>query len=248
MARTEHFIHSVLELQEARFDFALDCLHHANNIRSGNIAFSPYSLYEGLTMIYFASSDGDTDTRLKYVLKLPDDILKSFWVTYNIAERMKENREDSNGFYNQNICWINKAKQIKDITSNFFNSNKFTELDFNVQTNLMHRINEILQNELQNYVPKPIKFNNFNESMEFILSSVLCFRNDTFQQQHEFLTNMPESYFQRQPRTVVSCELNMVLTELPFINKTQSFITLFSAVQDSETWLINENIDELIKD
>ncbi|XP_029170373.1 uncharacterized protein LOC114940058 [Nylanderia fulva] len=117
MARTEHFIHRVLELQEARFDFALDCLHHANNIRSGNIAFSPYSLYEGLTMIYFASSDGDTDTRLKYVLKLPDDILKSFWVTYNIAERMKENREDSNGFYNQNICWINKAKQIKDITS-----------------------------------------------------------------------------------------------------------------------------------
>lgn len=61
-----------------------------------NVIFSPYSIYEGLLMIYLASSD-ETEYYLKRKLSLPDDILQED-ITDWILQSKKEKRKEVNYF------------------------------------------------------------------------------------------------------------------------------------------------------
>ncbi|KMQ84600.1 serpin isoform a, partial [Lasius niger] len=77
------------KLSESRFQFALKCLQiFVLRKPTENVVFCPYSIYEGLLMVYFVSRD-DTERHLKRILQLPN-ITKELLATYYKMERKKE--------------------------------------------------------------------------------------------------------------------------------------------------------------
>lgn len=63
-------------LIDGRFQFSLNVLKIVANISEGeNFFFSPISLYEALTLVYFGSR-GNTEKLLKQALVIPEDLSK----------------------------------------------------------------------------------------------------------------------------------------------------------------------------
>ncbi|XP_029170358.1 serine protease inhibitor 88Ea-like [Nylanderia fulva] len=227
----------------SRNRFAVECLEKLMQMMPlQDFVFSPYSIYEGLMMVYFASN-GDTEKRLKTILHLPDNFAKANWLSYYSKEIRKNNREKFNKYYDQKICWIHKNKNLKDVTSTLFNPQKCLKLDPST-SNFKQEINTVLKNEMQDCLLSCINFKNITENMEFILSSVLCFKGQIQQANNLFEL---ENNSLRAPKISLSSKLKVFVTELPFGVK-QSLYMLFPAEQlNSHTWKTNENLIEVIK-
>ncbi|CAL1678526.1 unnamed protein product [Lasius platythorax] len=249
MAAPRSYWSEARKLTEARIQFALKCMRTVIQKKgSENVVFSPYNIYEGLLMVYFASS-GDTEIHLRRILQLPDDISKQDWILHHQWHRNKTNRGEAKEYYGENICWIKNTKRLKDIVQDVFNPTKCCFLDCSDIPKLIKLTSKELKQETLRYIHNPVELNQFNENMDFILSSVLSCEDKRFEPVCKNL--LPGIHLLRKPITVLSPKLGTFMTELPYINQTHSMFLLFPAVQsdkDRYKWEIdNRSISGLIE-
>lgn len=103
-------------LTEARFHFSLKCLKTVMCLKKKeNIVFSPYSIYEGLLLIYLASRD-DIALHLRNKLELPDYIhQKSIPLDWILHSKIKKSKEVNNFIA---FDWITALRYVNDIAKN----------------------------------------------------------------------------------------------------------------------------------
>ncbi|XP_029157847.1 serine protease inhibitor 88Ea-like [Nylanderia fulva] len=108
-------------LTKARFLFAIQSLHAMMILKMKNVAFSPYSIYEGLLLVYLASSN-DTEKQLRCKLHLPDnDNVQNMITNWILHTTERRNTEEELPNYNKiNSCWIANNKVVNNIAQNLF--------------------------------------------------------------------------------------------------------------------------------
>ncbi|KMQ84219.1 antithrombin-iii-like isoform 2 protein, partial [Lasius niger] len=150
------------------------------------------------------------------------------------------NKEKSNGYYDENSLWFRADYRQPNRVDLI---DKFTPLKSD-PTIIKHSVNEVLK-KTEDYIPQPVKLNKVKKYLEFILSSVLCFKGDIFLP--NLLIHVPN--WIAKPRTVLYPKLGMFVTELLYMNKTQSLYLLFPAVRSivTNTWKVDEHISGLVE-
>ncbi|XP_029157855.1 uncharacterized protein LOC114930272 isoform X2 [Nylanderia fulva] len=228
-------------------DFTFQCLQKIIHIMPRkDIVFSSNSLYEGLMMVYRASSN-ETKEQLKSILQLPIHLGTKFWALDKIMEerekiREKKRKEETVNVHAMDVCCREHCCWIKD-TKCYKKNNHLTPencrlFDHSNIPNVMNDINEVLKNEMQGYIPQPVVFNSFNNNMEFILSYGLRLKS------HQTPVAYPSS-----STTNISRKFGMFVTKIVFTNEMLLF-ALFPAAQElarSNIWKIDEDISGLVK-
>ncbi|XP_029157869.1 uncharacterized protein LOC114930283 [Nylanderia fulva] len=222
------------------FEFNLKCLQKMICIMpQKEFVFSSDGLYEGLMMVYRASSN-ETKEQLKSVLQLPIHLGTKFWALDRIVENreMEEQTEEDvvdlhamDVYCKNHSCWIQdskcykKKKHITPEKCRLFNRSEIP--------NIMNHINEELKNEMQINIPQPVVFRTFTNNMDFILSNDLRLN------------------IQRSPvkKHDISRKFGMFVTRIALTSRTWLF-ALFPVTQEltrPNIWKINEDISGLVK-
>ncbi|XP_029157865.1 serpin B5-like [Nylanderia fulva] len=235
-------------LSETHFEFAIKCLKNVMHIKkSENFVFSPYSIYEGLLLTYFASRE-DTELWLKRIL-LYENFPPKLYLLHDVAMKMDKKLPNC---YEKNSCWITNSIGCinKKMELLFTDELKLVPFDEN-SINLKNWINKLLSIKTQKYIHKPVKLDIIGKNLEIILTTVLGFTGMAYQKNVAAnKSNTHKKHLVKEPKTVLSHNLGMLVTELPYVNKTLSLFLLFPATPDltTEKWRINEDITGLIKD
>ncbi|XP_029157868.1 uncharacterized protein LOC114930282 [Nylanderia fulva] len=232
-------------LTEARFKFALKCLKTVMCLKK-NVVFSPYSIYDGLLLIYLASHD-DIALQLRPKLELPDYIhQQNISLGWILDSKTKKRREYENikvpNYYDENSYWMTYTDSKSNMTQYLFKKNlRIVNSDQTFIHTIMKRINQLLKRTTQGCIRNSVKLNNITEKMDIIQATVLCLKGNTIQQ--NIFTDESEI-----PRTVLSPKLSTLVTEIPLPEIKQSLIVLFpvQSTQHIKIWKINKNVTELI--
>ncbi|XP_029157833.1 uncharacterized protein LOC114930262 isoform X1 [Nylanderia fulva] len=223
-------------VQIGRFEFNFKCLQKMICIMpQKEFVFSSDSLYDGLMMVYRASSD-ETKEQLKSILQLPIHLGAEFWALDRIVENRKvkgqtQEHVDKNVYCKNHSCWIQDIKCYKK--NKYITPEKCRLFNRSEIHNIMNHINEEL-NEMQIYIPQPVVFRTFTDNMDFILSNELRFN----------IRPMCEKV-----TTYISRKFGMFVTKI-FLSYRTSLFTLFPAVQElskPNIWKIDEDISGLVE-
>ncbi|XP_029157862.1 serine protease inhibitor 88Ea-like [Nylanderia fulva] len=237
------------KLNEALSKFTFKCLETIMRLKNNkNIVFSPYSIYKGLLLIYLASSN-EIQAHIRQKLELPDiNIEKGIRIW--IMKKRTQNQNLSN-YNDENRCWITNTKCLNTKTQLLFRDDLEIVGFHRPHTYLTHLINESLQNTIGNYTRLFVKLKNISKHMEILLATTLGLKGATIKKNnsHHFNKhkNMKNMHSSKNPRTVVSPKLAMIVTELPFIDKNLSLFVLFPAVKFSATWIVRGELLELFE-
>ncbi|XP_029157841.1 uncharacterized protein LOC114930265 [Nylanderia fulva] len=222
--------------QIGRFEFNFKCLQKMICIMpQKEFVFSSDGLYEGLMMVYRASSD-ETKEQLKSILQLPIHLGAKFWALDRIVENRKVEEQtqehvDKNVYCKNHSCWIQDIKCYKK--NKYITPEKCRLFNRSEIPNIMNHINEEL-NEMQIYIPQPVVFRTFTNNMDFILSNELRLNI-----QHSSVSDI----------TYISRKFGMFVTRIALTSRTWLF-TLFPAVQELSNpniWKIDEDISGLVE-
>ncbi|XP_029157845.1 serine protease inhibitor 88Ea-like [Nylanderia fulva] len=236
-------------LTTARIKFAIKCLCTAMDLKKNkNIVFSPSSIYEGLLLVYLASSD-DTEKQLRCKLELPDNDNTQNMITDWILHTMeiRNTGEKLPNYKKKTSCWITNSKFVSNVTQRLFKGELELVNFHRTYYNLKNQINEFLRRKTKDYIRTPVQFNNINKEMQVILSTVLRLKGKSIKRNTDrFEQTLRSMHSSKELRSYASRKLKMTVTELPFVDKNISFFLLIPAWRYLNEWIVYK-ISDLVE-
>ncbi|XP_051158218.1 serine protease inhibitor 88Ea-like [Leptopilina boulardi] len=169
-------------LIDGRFQFSLNTLKIIANIKQGeNIFFSPVSLYEALTLVYFGSR-GSTEDLLKQALGIPEDFSKIdvqrfFSFESNDNGKKEETSSLPSVEYNvANRLWVKNSTKIRMCMSAIFN-HEIKKVDFRSNPeSARNEINNWVKNITKGNIPELLPFQSITEDTDLVLTNAVYFK------------------------------------------------------------------------
>ncbi|MEF8879447.1 MAG: serpin family protein [Candidatus Thermoplasmatota archaeon] len=173
-----------LSLSEDMNNFSFELYNQICSENTGNIFYSPYSVFVALAMTYEGARN-ETAEEMQNVLNIPrnnDTILKSMETMYKVF-----NQNSSYNLSTANALWIKKDYHILDDYINVIKEyyhGKAEELDFSNASKAAEIINNWVENQTNNKIQDLIPPSSINRFTRLILTNAIYFKG-TWQTQFD---------------------------------------------------------------
>lgn len=168
------------QISEDQNQFALTLFSEIASQESGNFAFSPYSIFSNLTLLYFGA-DQQTSQQIQDTLHLSmtgDQLLKSF---QQQLQSYSSNEDKGYKLAVANGLFLNKDTQIlnsfRTIAKNFFDANVQT-VDYSSPKTTIQTINLWVSQRTQGKIPSLLQEEDINSATKLILANAVYFEGE----------------------------------------------------------------------
>ncbi|XP_043467079.1 serine protease inhibitor 88Ea-like [Leptopilina heterotoma] len=171
-------------LIDGRFQFSLNVLKIIANISEGeNFFFSPISLHEAFTLVYFGSR-GNTEKLLKQALVIPEHLSKvdvQRFFSFDSNDNRKQVETSSAQLPNveysvANRLWIKINANIRMCMSDIFN-HEIKKIDFRSNPeSARNEINHWIKNITKGNIPELLPFQSITEDTDLVLTNAVYFK------------------------------------------------------------------------
>ncbi|XP_011301085.1 serpin B3 isoform X2 [Fopius arisanus] len=231
-------------LTAAKFKFTLDAFRKSSAIEpKDNLFFSPHSLHEALTLVYFGAR-GTTSESLRRALQIPQHLSKiDVQRIYSLNRAFKNIQEFlGNGssdyeFRTANRLYISSAKKVQQCIVDIFNQ-EIEKVDFGMDPNAVRvRINDWVSNTTKGQIKDLIPSDGIDETSDLVLVNAVYFKGlwqskfDSANSNRDIFYGSKNSFvtFMRQKTTfnhMVSEELGAHVLQLPYKGKDISMFII----------------------
>lgn len=203
------------------------------NSTTSNFFFSPYSVWNALTLAYFGSG-GNTEAELESVLRVTDKVstLKN-WRTLEFLYDMRQRNKSDYTFNLANRAYFDKSVALRPCVEEIL-QNELALLDFSNPTEAAEEINQFVWNTTKGRIPRLLNPNDVSDA-RMVLTNAAFFKGTwlyqfkTSQTQKHLFYATPEDYHfvdmmsqKGNFRHGVSEELGAHILELPYTGEAVS--------------------------
>ncbi len=168
---------SVSSLVDSLNDFSLDFYKEIIKENSGNIFFSPYSIYTALSMAY-EGADGNTAEEMYNILKIEqaDQITEcSFGRVYNLLNKKQDGYEISTA----NAFWAHKdytfLESYLSLLKDYYMAEAY-ELDFAKNVESADTINNWIEEKTHDKIKDMIQSSSLSDLTKLVLTNAIYFK------------------------------------------------------------------------
>lgn len=146
---------------------------------TGNLVFSPYSLYTALSMTY-AGARQNTATQMAEALHFPFESPQIHQALNTWSQTLKTSEQEGYQFYYANALWTQEGQQLlaqfTDLLQTYYDAT-LTTLDFTqAPQQAVDTINAWVRQQTQGKIPKLIAPDNLPQSLALVLTNAIYFK------------------------------------------------------------------------
>ena len=159
--------------------FALNVFREIED-RNNNLAFSPYSLFSNIALLYYGAQ-GNTAEEIKKTLNLSatgEEFLSAF---HKHMQGLTHQTRQGYQLYIANGMFPHKGthflKDFEEIATKTFDA-KLQSIDYALPRRAMETVNNWVADKTQGYIPTLVEESDINESTRLILANAVYFQGD----------------------------------------------------------------------